>query len=176
MSTSVKMVIANWPYFAKGLVAADKRALQFMRREMKRGANRIRKLFISEQLRGRPGIKAGKLAKGKNVWTHVQGDTTKNITGSIGISRILRIHEFGATISGRRRPDKMLYLRANKAGKGAGKIIAVVPTVVIPARLRFRELVARESPKVLAKVAAEGERAVALELSGALKKTVARNI
>ena len=169
MKAAVTMVIANWGNFSKGLVNADKRALQFMRREMKRGVNRVRKTFINEQLKGRPGIAAGKLAKGKNVWTYVTGDTTKNISGSIGISRILNVHEQGATIRAK-AVGGMLYLR----GKGKGKIIAVVPQVVIPKRLHFRELVRRESPKVLAKVAAEGERAVALELSNALKKTVSR--
>ena len=40
--TFVEMSIVNWVPFAKGLTEANKRALQFMRGEMKRGANRIR--------------------------------------------------------------------------------------------------------------------------------------
>jgi hypothetical protein len=168
MSALVKMTIANWPAMLKGLFDANKKSLQFMRTAMKRGANQIKKKFITEQLHGAPGIKAGKLAKGKNVRTYVKGDTHKNLYGEVAISRLLHIHEKGATIPG----SPLLFLRRNKHGKGTGEIFATAKEVKIPARLKFRALVAREAPRVLLKVAEEGSRGIQVAITNALKKSI----
>lgn len=165
MSALFNMTIANWPAMAKGLIDANTLKTRWMRSEMKRGANRIRKAFINEQLKGPPGIKAGPLAKGKNIWTYA-GGTSNDIYAKIGISKILTAHEFGTTI--RPRHGAALYL--HEKGKKS-PIFAVVPQVVLPARLRFRQLVQRERPKELLKVAQAGARAVQQGISNALMKS-----
>lgn len=171
MSELVKMVMVNWPHFAQGLTKAQGTKTRFMRTELKRGAQRVKKTFVKEQLQGPPGIKAGALAKGKNIWTFVTGDSDKNLSAKIGISRILHVHEKGMTIEPKRA--RALFIHAKGSGPVKGReIVAVVPQVVIPARLKFRELVQREAPKVLAKVASEGARGVEVELTKALKKSI----
>lgn len=169
---NVAMSIVNWPAMVKGINDAHKLQVRYMRGQMSREAKAIRKKFINEQLRGRPGIAAqGKLSKGNNVWTHVEGDSPKTIAGHIGISRILNVHEQGITIHAKNSKG-LMYLRGAKTGKGKGPIIAVSPIVRIPARLKFRALVATEAPKALAKVHAAGVRAVDQAISTQLKKSV----
>lgn len=169
MSDGLSMVLVNGKEFLEGLKNADKLSLRYMRTEMKRGAQRIRKLFIKEQLQGPPGIKAGPLAKGKNIWTYVQGDTHKTLAGKIGISRILHTHEKGITIRAKGKAG-LLFLREKKLGKGKGDITAVVPQVVIPARLKFRQLVRNRAIPELKKVAAAGLRGTEQALQKALKR------
>ena len=55
---------------------------------------------------------------------------------------------------------------------GTIKIVAVVPRVVIPARLKFRERVRADAPAMLRKVADEGLRASEVAMTKALKKTI----
>lgn len=170
MSALVKMALANLPALLKGVADSKTLSLRFMRTAMKRGANQIKKKFIAEQLHGPPGIKAGKLAKGKNVRTYVKGDTHKNLYGEVAISRLLHIHEKGATVPA--PTGGWLFLRRNKHGKGTGEIFARVKQVKIPARLKFRSLVHRESPAVLVKVAEEGSRGIQVAMTNALKKSI----
>ena len=175
MSTNVTMKIVNIGAFLSGVAAAQKLSLRYGRTELKRGAQRIRKSFIKEQLQGPPGIKAGPLAKGKNIWTFVTGDTHKNMSAKIGISRILHVHEKGLTIKA--AGSDRLYLRAKGAGPRATRpIVGVTQQVVIPARLKFRQLVARDAPKMLLKVGQESARGVSDGISKALKGTIARSL
>jgi hypothetical protein len=170
MSELVKAAIVNWPHFAQGLFHAQKTKTRFMRTELKRGAQRIKKTFIKEQLQGPPGIKAGALAKGKNIWTFVTGESDKNLSAKIGISRILHVHEKGLTITP--KSGQLLFIHAKGSGPVKDReIVGAVPKVVIPARLKFRALVIGEAPKMLAKVASEGARGIQVELTKALKKT-----
>lgn len=170
MASLAQMSVVNLPHFLQGIVESQKLQLRYMRTELKRGAQRIRKHFIREQLKGPPGIKAGTLAKGKNVFTFVKGDDPKSLYAKIGISRILHVHEKGMTI--RPAHGGLLYLREQK-GKPNERVVAAVPQVVIPARLRFREQVRRESPAELRKVGEAGVRATEVAMTKALKKTVA---
>lgn len=169
MSAAGTLIVEGMPAFLKGLAESEKLRVRYMRQEMSRGAKRIRKSFIREQLQGPPGIKAGVLAKGKNVFTVVQGDNSADVRGKIGISRILNVHEQGATI--RPKSGGWLYLREH-AGKSGARIVAVVPQVVIPARLKFAEQVQREAPAVLVKVAEASYRGTAHALEKAMKAGV----
>ena len=170
---NISMAIVNWPDFAKGLVDADKRSLQFMRQELSRSLKRLRKRFINEQLKGPPGIKAtGRLSKGKNVFTYVKGSTHKDLEGFIGISRLLNIHEKGATIVPRQTGERLYIKRRGKGAPMGGTIVATAKQIVIPKRLHFQTLVATESPAILVRVGQAGERGVQVALTQALKKTV----
>jgi hypothetical protein len=153
------MIVENGASFVKAILNTPKVQLRYMRQELGRGVKRIRKRFIQTQLHGAPGIHAtGRLSKGKNIFTHVQGDALATLGAKIGISRILHVHEVGLTIVSKK--GGMLALHE----KGRGPIFARVPKVVIPARLSFRAQVATESPEVLRKVADAGSRATEVTL------------
>lgn len=156
------LAVVNMPGFLKAIVDTPKVQLRYMRGELSRGVKRIRKNFIRTQLHGPPGIKAGVLAKGKNVFTFVSGGSLDRLGAKIGISRILHVHEKGMTIT----PKKggLLFLHE----KGRGPIFAVTKKVVIPARLKFRQLVHAEAPAMLRKVGDAGKRATEQTLSKGL--------
>ena len=177
MNQLAHMAIVNWQAFAKGLADAQKKKQKYMTGELKRAAKRIAKKFIREQLHGPPGIDAGKLAKGKNIWTYVHAnDGVDSLYADIGISRILHVHEKGLTIHAK-NADGKLYLREKGTGPRKNRpIIAVVPQVKIPPRLKFEQLVHQESPGELRKVAQAGARGVEVALKTALGKAVKRNL
>lgn len=162
MNQAISITAPQLPKLIDAIAQTPKVQLRFMRTEMSRGLKRLRKLFIQTKLQGPPGIHGGQLAKGKNVSTFVSGKSLKELAGRIGISRILHVHEKGLTISA--KGSGMLYLKA----KGTKRIIAVVPKVVIPARLGFANLVYRESPALLRKVGEAGKRATETQLKKGL--------
>jgi len=170
---NISASIVNMPDFLRGVSEADKKSLQFMRRELGRGLKRLRKKFITEQLKGPPGIRAsGRLSKGRNVFTFVKGETHADLSGHIGISSLLHVHEKGATIRPRASTG-MLYLKRRGRGSPKGGVIfAVVPQVVIPKRLHFQTLVNQEAPQILVRVAHAGQKGVEVAMSNALKRTV----
>src|SRR6185503_11793453 len=100
---------------------------------------------------------------------YVQGETHKSLAGKIGISRILHTHEKGITIKAKGKAG-LLFLREKKLGKGKGS--AVVPQVVIPARLKFRQLVRSRALPELKKVAEAGLRGTEQALQKALKRKI----
>jgi len=160
--TALTMTVVNMPGFLKAIVETPKVQLRYMRGELSRGAKRIRKNFIRTQLHGPPGIKADKLAKGKNVFTFVQGGSLNTLGAKIGISRILHVHEKGMTITPKQ--GGLLFLHE----QGRGPIFAATRQVVIPARLRFRQQVAQEAPAMLRKVGDAGKRATEVTLQKGL--------
>ena len=143
---NVTVTIPQMPAFIRAIVATPNEELKAMRRSLSKGVKKIRTNFIRTQLQGPPGIAAGKLAKGKNVFTYVNGSSLQTLGAKIGISRILHVHEVGLTISA--KGHGLLFLHE----KGRGPVFAVVPKVRIPARLRFRAEVAAEAPPMLAQV------------------------
>lgn len=167
-----QMVLVNGADFLRGIEDAKKLQLSYMRTELKRGANRIRKSFIQTWLHGPPGIDAPNASKGKQVRTYVKGDDAKHLFAEIAISRFLNIHEQGVTIMPKQ--GDVLYLIEHRQRGTGGEIVATAPRIVIPARLRFRQHVAAESPAVLRKTAEAGVRASDVALSKALKRTAGR--
>lgn len=167
MSALGNLAVIGVPAFIKGLGDAQTLSTKYARSEMKRGALRIRKSFIRAQLKGRPGIDAGPLAKGKNVFTFVGGADPSRLYAKIGISRILHVHEKGMTI----RPTKGDYLAIREnAGTAREKVVALVPQVVIPARLKFRQQVEREAPRELRKVGEAAARGTEVAMVKAMKQ------
>lgn len=162
-----ELAVANMPGFLKAIIETPKVQLRYMRQEMNRGVKRIRKNFIRTQLHGSPGIKAeGRLGKGKNIFTFVDGRSLVGLGAKIGISRILHVHEKGLTIY----PSKSAFLTLHAAGGRKMPILGRATKVVIPARLKFRAQVAAESPAMLTKVADAGVRATEQTLSRGLLK------
>src|SRR6185295_19310382 len=166
-ATAITMTVVNMPGFLKAIVDTPKVQLRYMRGELSRGAKRMRKSFIQKQLHGSPGIKAeGKLSKGKNVFTFVDGRSLSQLGAKIGISRILHVHEKGLTITP--KGSGMLLLHE----KGRGPIFAATRKVVIPPRLKFQQQVAQETPAMLRKVGEAGTRATEQTLSKGLLKGI----
>jgi hypothetical protein len=172
----LKLDVLGLPEFIKGVERAKILQIRFMRGAFKRGGKQVRKAFIRDQLSGPPGIKGGELKKGKNVFSRVYGDSPDNIGVEVGISRILHVHEKGMII--RPKAGEKLYLQARGSGKRVrfqkgskedSSIIAVVPQVVIPSRLRFRKQARYMGPAIVLKAAQEAKRASELALSAALK-------
>lgn len=169
MSVASTIVIAQMASFIKAMTDTPKVQLRYMRTELGRGVKRIRKSFIKAQLSGSPGIKATKLAKGKNVFTYVAGSSLDRLGAKIGLSRILHVHDKGMTIRPKEAGGKLYLHESGGVGaKGRGPIVAVVPEVVIPARLHFVAQVEREAPAMLLKVAQAGARATHDTLSKGL--------
>lgn len=129
---------------------------RFVRSEMRRFGKRVRAKVVRNRVKGRPGIKwrgpTGPSAKdkgsgvglggtkklGKNIRSWITGDQAADITANVRISRLLRVHEDGLTITA--KPGKWLTILDPKARKqGKREIIALVKKVKIPARLKFRE-------------------------------------
>lgn len=160
------MVALNLPGFIAGIGEAPKVQLKFMREELKRGLKRVKKLFIRTQLSGPPGIKLGTHAK-KNVRSHASGTTLSNLSGFIAGSRLVHVHEKGMVITP--KGGELLYL----IDKKKDRVMGTARKVVIPARLRFRQLVRNETPEMLKKVAQEGMRATEVTLRKSLEKVAA---
>lgn len=179
--SGLKLDVFGLPEFIQGLERAKILQVRFMRGEMSRGLKRIRKSFISTQLKGPPGIKGGELAKGRHVFTGVSGDSKDSIGGRIGISRILNVHEQGVTITP--KAGGKLYIQSRskntrtpflKGSKEQSSIVAVVDKVVIPKRLHFREHVNSMKAGVLRKVGEEAFRASEVALKDSMKKVLAK--
>jgi hypothetical protein len=164
---AITIAIPQMPAFLSAVASTPKVQLRYMRGELSRGLKRMRKRFIASQLQGPPGIKAGPLAKGKNVFTFVSGQSLQLLGGKIGISRILHVHEKGMTMTPKH--GTFLYLHAKGSGPVKDRpIVAVVPSVTIPARLHFKLQVQAEAPAMLRKVGEAGARATEVTLRKAL--------
>lgn len=166
-NTLLQLSIPQMPSFLKAIGETPNVQLRYMRSELNRGVKRIRKNFIKAQLHGPPGIKAtGKLSKGKNVRTHVEGKSLGTLGAEIAISRILHVHEKGLTIL----PKKGAFLFLHEPGGRKKPIFGVARQVVIPSRLKFRQQVAQETPAMLRKVGDAGVRATQATLTKGLLK------
>ena len=157
------MVALNLPGFITGIGEAPKVQLKFMREELKRGLKRVKKLFIRTQLSGPPGLNMKSNAK-KQVRSHASGTTLSNLSGFIAGSRLVHVHEKGMVITP--KGGGLLYL----IDKKKDRVMGTARRVVIPAWLRFRQLVRNETPAMLRKVAEEGMRATEVTLRKSLQK------
>lgn len=155
---------------AQGFRDGQKTKLRFMRSEAKRGGQRVRKAFIRKDLSGRPGIEGGQFKKGKQVFTFVSGKEGEDISANIGISKGLRTHEEGFTFRPRR--GEWLFIRAHKAGRGTGEIVAKVKQVTIPKRTHLRVRVKEMAPEVAQKIAEAGARGVEVSVKRSLERVV----
>ncbi len=121
----------------------------YVKQEMVRFGLRFRKRMKNERMHGRPGINAPRFSriKDKNLSSWTKGNSISSLTTSARITRILKVHEEGATIV----PKKGEYLIIR--GKD-GKIFARARRVVVPARLGFmsmwREVVPDEKERIKA--------------------------
>lgn len=158
MSDPISIAVLGAKEFVAGLKDAQLLKVRYMRSELKRGGQRVRREFIRRDLSGPPGIHGGPWRKGKAVFSFVQGSSDDDLAVNVGINKALRVHEEGHTF----HPVKgsWLYIRTNKAGRGTGTIVGRVKQVVIPKRTHFVDLTKEMAPDVLRKAAEAGVRGV----------------
>jgi hypothetical protein len=163
---SVSLVVLNAKELVKGFELSKVLSQRYGRSELSRGGKRVVKQFKMTNLSGPPGIKGGQFKKGKHVFSFPRFGTVDDVT--VGISRILRVHEEGATIEPKKA--KALFLSQKTGISGKGTIFARMPRVRIPARTHFRLLVAQMAPEIAQKFGAAQVRGI----EAAMKQTIGK--
>ena len=169
MDHPLNIIVTGVKEFAQGIEDAQKAKVRFMRSEMKRGGNRIRRQFIRTDLSGLPGIKGGVFRTGKHVFSFIKAeDTTDEPMLFIGINRALRVHEEGHTFT----PTKGEWLFLRKGKRGHKEVFAKVKRVVIPKRTHFRDTVTSMAPDEMEKAAKEGARGIELAIQRRMDRVI----
>jgi hypothetical protein len=150
MPSAIAAEAINFDELKQALTTAPQLVQRNVKSELFRWTRRVRKKVIRERLSGAPGITGGQFKKGKHVQAFVTGRDLASLKAVNKISRILRVHEDGATI--RPTHGEWLYLSKKTRVAGKGHVFARVRQVVIPARLGFEALWRRELPQAYEKV------------------------
>lgn len=169
MSLSITLLGAT--EFIRGIQEAQITKVRFMRSELKRGGQRVRREFIRRDLSGRPGIHGGKFRKGKSVFSFVKGTSDNDLAVNVGLSKGLNVHEQGFTFLPKK--GSYLYIRKGKHGRGTGTIVARVKQVTIPKRTHFVPLTKQMAPEVLRKAGEAGVRGVQVAVEKSSKRFMA---
>lgn len=165
---SYRVLLINALEMRKGLTLAQVLSKRYGRTELARGGKRIIKQFKKQFLSGPPGIKGGQFVKGKHAFSFPTFRSASDDV-TVGISRILRVHEEGATIEPH-NGAKYLYLSKKTGIGGKGEIFAAVKRVKIPKRTRFVDLTRAMTPEIADKVAKANMRGVAHALEKTMHK------
>lgn len=158
MPTEIVTNTINFDELSRALATAPGLVQRNVKSELGRFAKRVRRKVIRERMNGAPGIVGGQFKKGKHIQGFVTGTDLASLKAVNKISRILRVHEEGATITA--KGGGFLFLSKKNRVKGGGKIFARVKQVVIPARLGFEKVWRRELPDGLRRVSNGVERAM----------------
>lgn len=158
MPTEILTNTINFDELKRAFELSPKLVHRNVKGELFRFARRVRRKTIRERLNGSPGINGGQFKRGK----HIQGFTTGNDLAKLKavnkISRILRVHEEGGTITA--KDGGYLYLSAKNRTAGRGAIFARVKQVVIPPRLGFQKVWKSEVPEGIKKIGNGVDRAM----------------
>ncbi len=159
---NITVTAVNFDKAQEALNAASNISARFVKTALSRFAKRVAHTTKTEYLSGRPGIKGGpwKRIKDKNVRGIVAGKDLSDLRAVNRVSRVVRTHVEGATITA--KGAGFLFLRRGKAGKGTGKVFARVRSVRIPARVPFESVWRKELPRGINEVQAALHRAVNL--------------
>jgi hypothetical protein len=165
---SYRMILVNGAAMKQGLELAPMLSKRYGRTELSRGGKRIIRQFKKRYLSGPPGIAGGQFKKGKHAFSFPTF-RTGNDDVTVGLSRILRVHEEGAEIKAARQ-KKGLFISEKTGVSGAGNVLAVVKSVKIPRRTKFVLLTRAMTPEIAERVA----KAQARGVSHAMEKTMKR--
>ncbi|MCS6297162.1 MAG: hypothetical protein H8K09_13080 [Nitrospira sp.] len=165
------IVLLGAAEFIRGIKEAQLTKVKFMRSELKRGGQRVRREFIRRDLSGRPGIHGGKFRVGKKVFSFVKGASENELAVNVGISKSLRVHEEGFTF--RPKTGEFIYIKKDRTGRNDGTIVAKVRQVVIPKRTNFVPLTKQMAPEVLRKAGEAGMRGVQVAVEKSSKRFMA---
>ena len=144
-------------------------AARFAKTAMIRFARRVAKHTKQDYLRGRPGIVGGPWArsKDKNVRGFTIGNNLSTLQAVSRVSKIVRTHVEGATITA--KAGGFLFLSRKNNIKGGGKIFARIRSVRIPARIPFEAVWRQELPRGTKEIGDALHRAVNLSLDQRMK-------
>jgi len=115
-------------------------AARFVKTAMFRFARRVTKRTKTDYLSGRPGIIGGpwRRVKDKNVQGFTVGRELTTLKAVSKVSRLVRTHVEGATITAKSGGFLFLSRKTGKAGGAA--VFARVKSVTIPARIPFERV------------------------------------
>lgn len=161
----VVLTPVNFTELQQALVLVPKQSASYVKTALFRFARRVAKTVKKESLHGRPGIKGGPWARisDKNMQGLAKGDTLSDLRAIDKVSRVLRVHVEGGTITAKR--GGALFLRA----KGRGAIIGVVKSVTIPARVKVIEPWEAAVPQARVEVLDALHRAMQQSINAKLK-------
>ena len=139
-------------------------AAKFTKTALFRFARRVAKRTKTDYLSGRPGIKGGpwRRIKDRNVRGFTAGNDLSDLRAVNKVSRIVRTHVEGATITA--KGAGFLFLSRKTGKTGSGKIFARVRSVTIPARIPFETVWRKELPRGEKEIGDALHRAVNLTL------------
>lgn len=168
-SDAVIVTTVNFEELKQAFADAPVETYRYIKTPMFRFSRRVAKRVKTESLSGRPGIAGGpwKRLKDKNVWGFSTGNDLASLKAVNKVSRIVRTHVEGATITA--RGGKGLFLRTGKHGAGTGSIFARVQSVTIPARVKFEEPWRQEMPRAQTEIADGMHRAMSASLDRRMK-------
>jgi len=167
----------NFDELQQAFAAAPVTTTRFVKGAMGRFSRRVRRRTI-QQMTGSKGVGplskpagaalfGGQFKRGGHVKGFLTGADLSSLKSVSKISRILRVHEEGATIT----PTQagMLFLSKKNGKLGAGKVFARVKSVTIPPRLHFTQAWANEIPRGEKEVLAAAHRALRLSMEQRMK-------
>ena len=159
----------NFAELQRALAEAPVETARYVKTPLFRFARRVAKRIKVESLSGRPGIKGGpwRRLKDKNVQGFSTGSNLSTLKAVNKISRIVRTHVEGATITA--KGGGFLFLSRKSGKAGGGQVFARVKSVTIPARVKVVEPWRQEIPKATAQVADATHRAMAAALDRRMK-------
>jgi hypothetical protein len=154
----------NFDELRQAFADAPAETARFVKTPLFRFARRVAKRVKVESLSGRPGILGGpwRRIKDKNVQGFTTGSTLGNLKAVNKVSRILRTHVEGATITA--KGAGFLFLSRKTGTTGSGTVFARVKSVRIPARVKVVEPWQQEIPKATEQVGEAVHRAMSVAL------------
>lgn len=159
----ISVSAVNFDNAKKALNAASDVSARFAKTALFRFSRRVAKGTKTDWLSGRPGIKGGpwRRIKDKNVRGFTAGKDLSDLRAVNTVSRVLRTHVDGATITA--KAGGFLFL-SRKNGNKTGSVFARVRSVTIPARVPFEAVWRKELPRGIEEVGSALHRAVNLSL------------
>ena len=176
MADQITMTPINFRELQQAFDATPERTTAFVKQAMLRFARKVRRDTIRD-MNGRkamgPQAKSpseplfgGQFKQGGNVKGFTSGTDLASLKAVTKISRILRVHEEGGTIT----PKQAAYLAlSRKTGVvGKGTVLARVKSVTIPPRLHFRKAWDTNLPDATTKVLDATARAMRMAIDDRL--------
>lgn len=165
---NITVTTINFDEAEQALKGASNISARFAKTALARFARRVAKRTKTDYLSGRPGIVGGpwRRIKDKNVSGFVAGKDLSDLRAVNKVSRVLRTHVEGATITA--KGAGFLFL-SRKSGTSASKVFARVRAVTIPARVQFESVWRKELPRGIEEVNAALYRAVNLAMDQRMK-------
>lgn len=161
--------VVNFGELRQALADAPVETARFVKTPLFRFARRVAKRIKVESLSGRPGIEGGpwKRIKDKNVQGFSTGSDLSTLKAVNKVSRILRTHVEGATITA--KTGGFLFLSRKTGKSGSGNVFARVKSVTIPARVKVVEPWQSEIPKASEQISDAMHRAMQVVIDRRLK-------